>query len=190
MDRRKFLQAGVALGAIASRGASASRALPNSMQSDRDYWVQSMLKIADPVLHALSEGKLRERMPVDAPHGNLEDRKQFTYLEAIGRLLAGMAPWLESNDGSEDTLRTQYAELSRSAIRSATDPDSPDFMNFNKGSQPVVDTRLSFSCNRSCAQRAVAQAGSQDSTERDRCCAVFASDTSWIFQLASLLRDE
>ncbi len=99
-----------------------------------------MLKIADPVLRALSDGKLRERMPVEAPHGNLEDRKQFTYLEAIGRLLAGMAPWLESNDGSEGMLRTQYAELSRSAIRSATDPDSPDFMNFNKGSQPVVDT--------------------------------------------------
>jgi hypothetical protein len=69
MDRRKFLQTGVALGAIASSGASASHALSNSMQNDRDYWVQSMLKIADPVLRALSDGKLRERMPVEAPHG-------------------------------------------------------------------------------------------------------------------------
>ena len=140
MDRRKFLQAGMALGAITSGGASASLALPDSMLKDRDYWMQSMLKIADPVLHALSDGKLRERMPVEAPNGNLEDRKQFTYLEAMGRLLAGMAPWLESNDGSEGMLRAQYAELSRNAIRSATDPDSPDFMNFNKGSQPIVDT--------------------------------------------------
>jgi hypothetical protein len=140
MDRREFLQAGVALGAIASRGASASPALQNSVQNDREYWVRSMLKIADPVLRSLSEGKLRERMPVEAPRGNLEERKRFTYLEAIGRLLAGMAPWLESNTGPEAVLRAHYAELSRSAIRSATDPGSPDFMNFNKGSQPVVDT--------------------------------------------------
>ena len=140
MDRRKFLQAGIALGAVTTGGASASLASPGSILKDRDYWVQSMLKIADPVQRALSDGKLRVRMPVEAPHGNLEDRKRFTYLEAMGRLLAGMAPWLESNDGSEGMLRAQYAELSRSAIRSATDPDSPDFMNFNKGSQPVVDT--------------------------------------------------
>lgn len=140
MDRRKFLQTGVALGAIASSGAAASRTLPNATPGDRDYWVQSMLRIADPVLRSLSEGKLRERMPVEAPHGNLEERKQFTYLEAAGRLLAGIAPWLESTDAPEAALRNHYAELARSAIRSATDPASPDFMNFNKGSQPVVDT--------------------------------------------------
>jgi len=140
MDRRKFIQSGIALGAITSGRASPSLALSDSILKDREYWVQSMLKIADPVLRALSEGRLRERMPVEAPHGNLEDRKQFTYLEAMGRLLAGIAPWLEANDGSEDALRVEYAELSRSAIRSATDPGSPDFMNFNKGSQPVVDT--------------------------------------------------
>lgn len=75
MDRREFIQAGVALGAIASTGASASPALQNAAQNDREYWVQSTLKIADPVLRSLSEGKLRERMPVEAPRGNLEERK-------------------------------------------------------------------------------------------------------------------
>jgi hypothetical protein len=128
-------------------------------------------------------------MPVEAPHGNLEDRKRFTYLEAIGHLLAGMAPWLESNDESEGILRTHYAELSRSAIRSATDPDSPDFMNFNKGSQPLVDTAfLSLAIVR--APNELWHKLDRDSTERDRCRAVFASDTSWIYKLASLLCDE
>jgi len=142
MDRRQFLHATVALGTIASIDASASPASQTSLQSDRDYWVQSAVKIADPVLRSLSEGKLKERMPVEAPAGNVEDRKQYAYLEAFGRLLTGMAPWLESgpDTGSEARLRTEYAELSRAAIRSATDPRSPDFMNFNKGSQPVVDT--------------------------------------------------
>jgi hypothetical protein len=141
MDRRSFLQASAALGAITSidlSSASASQSLP---ASDRGYWVQSMLKIADPVLYALSEGKLKQRMPVDAPGGNVEQRKQFAHLEAFGRLLSGMAPWLESasGDGPETRLRAKYAELARAAMRSATDPASPDFLNFNKGDQPVVD---------------------------------------------------
>jgi hypothetical protein len=142
MDRRGFLQATAALGVVTSIDGSASPSLENPIQNDRDYWVQSMLKIGDPVLRSLSEGKLKERMPVEAPGGNLEDRKQFTYLEAIARLLTGMAPWLESgpSNSREGALRADYAELSRSAIRSATDPASRDFMNFNKGSQPVVDT--------------------------------------------------
>jgi hypothetical protein len=81
-------------------------------------------------------------MPVEAPHGNVADRRQFTYLEAMGRLLTGIAPWLESGPqtGSESGLRSQYAEWSRMAIAAGTDPASPDFMNFNRGSQPVVDT--------------------------------------------------
>ena len=141
MDRRGFLQATAAFGMITSIDGPASSA-QNSIQSDRDYWVQSMIKIADPVLRSLSEGKLKERMPVEAPAGNVEQRKQFTYLEAIGRLLTGMAPWLESgpSGGAEGKLRADYAELSRKAIASATDPASPDFMNFNKGTQPLVDT--------------------------------------------------
>jgi hypothetical protein len=78
---------------------------------------------------------------VEAPHGNAEDRRRFTHLEATGRLLAGIAPWLESgpDQGEEARLRTQFAEWSRKAIESATDPDSPDSMNFNKGEQPLVD---------------------------------------------------
>lgn len=80
-------------------------------------------------------------MPVEAPHGNADQRRQFTYLEAMGRLLAGIAPWLESGPetGAEGDLRRRYAEWARMAIQAGTDPASPDFMNFNHGSQPVVD---------------------------------------------------
>lgn len=100
-----------------------------------------MLKIGDPVLTALSEGKLKARMPVEAPHGNEADRRQFTYLEAFGRLLTGMAPWLESggSEGTEGELRERYASMARAGIGSATNPASPDFMNFDRGGQPVVD---------------------------------------------------
>lgn len=142
MDRRTFLHSTVALGAITSLDPSTTASAQNPVGSDREYWIQSMVKIADPVLRSLSEGKLKERMPVEAPAGNVEDRKQFTYLEAIGRLLTGMAPWLEtgSRDSVEGKLRAEYAELARASIHAATDPGSPDFMNFNNGAQPVVDT--------------------------------------------------
>jgi hypothetical protein len=81
-------------------------------------------------------------MPVEAPQGrDAEPYKQHTYLEAFGRLLTGLAPWLESGSkrGAEGIWREEHATLARKAIQAATDPSSPDFMNFKKGSQPLVD---------------------------------------------------
>ena len=98
-------------------------------------------RIADPVLAALSQKRLKATMPVETAHSNAADRSQFTYLEALGRLLAGIAPFLESgeHEGAEGELRQRYADLARRSIASAVDPASPDFMNFAKGQQPVVD---------------------------------------------------
>jgi hypothetical protein len=107
--------------------------------TDRAYWIGVLTRIADPVLLALSERRLKATMPVEAPHGNLEDRRQYTHLEALGRLLAGLSFWIESGDSAESNSRARYADLSRRAIAAAVDPSSPDYMNFNKGSQPVVD---------------------------------------------------
>jgi len=109
-------------------------ALQAARESDRDYWIRVLRRIADPVLNNLSKGRLRTVMPVEAPHANAEDRGKYTHLEAFARLLAGIAPWLESGDNSS------YADLARSCIRKAVDPASPDFMNFNHGQQPLVDS--------------------------------------------------
>jgi hypothetical protein len=138
MNRRKFLQSGVALGAVSS--IDPIPAVP-SPGDDRQFWVETLDKVAAPVLQAASQKRLKAEMPVEAPHGNVAERREFTYLEALGRLLSGMAPWLESGPetGAEGKLRNQYAEWSRMAIESGTDPASPDFLNFNKGSQPIVD---------------------------------------------------
>jgi len=108
------------------------------MSTDRQYWVESLVRIAYPVLDALSRRQLKLRMPVEAWY---EDRRQYTYLEALGRTLAGIAPWLETGprDGAEGELRAEMANLAREAIAAATDPESPDYMNFQHGGQPVVD---------------------------------------------------
>ncbi|XEC97577.1 DUF2264 domain-containing protein [Paenibacillus tarimensis] len=108
------------------------------MLKDRVYWLDMMQRIAYPVLDALSQRKLRRTMPVERKgDGALE----FSHLEALGRTLAGIAPWLEKKalNREEEQLRQHYAELARSAINAGTDPESPDFLNFSKGHQPIVD---------------------------------------------------
>jgi len=106
--------------------------------ADRKYWVDTLVRIAHPVLYALSERKLRKAMPVE---GWTDDRSEYTHLEALGRTLAGIAPWLESASlsGEEEERRSQMASLARDAIDAATEPASPDYMNFDRGGQPLVD---------------------------------------------------
>jgi hypothetical protein len=104
----------------------------------REYFVHAITRIADPLLTALSKNELKKKMPIEA---KTNDRQNFTYLEAFGRLLAGMAPWLELGPDStaEGKLRKKYIDLSITCIRNATDPAAPDYMNFNKGGQALVD---------------------------------------------------
>jgi hypothetical protein len=107
-------------------------------QSDRAYWLATMSRIAEPVLTALAEEQLKKKMPVEARE---QERIHFTHLEALGRLLAGMAPWLETpwQDQQEEALRQRYADLARHAINVATNPHSPDYCNFSYSFQPIVD---------------------------------------------------
>ena len=107
--------------------------------ADRAYWVAVMTRLADPVLNNLAAGTLKARMPVEQAAG--ADRRAVSHLEALGRLLAGMAPWieLEANETSEGRLRARYGDLARRAIARAVDPASPDFLNFTRERQPLVD---------------------------------------------------
>ncbi|RYD20217.1 MAG: DUF2264 domain-containing protein, partial [Verrucomicrobiaceae bacterium] len=106
--------------------------------SDREYAVKTLDRIARPVMTSLAEGKLKERIPL--PPGE-ESRREYTCLEAFGRTMAGISPWLSlgPDDSPEGKLRAEYIALTRKAIVHATDPRSPDYMNFTKGGQPLVD---------------------------------------------------
>ncbi|MFB9210641.1 DUF2264 domain-containing protein [Echinicola jeungdonensis] len=107
----------------------------------RKYYIEVMTKIADPVLKALSENQLKAKMPVEVAPNAYGGRDQVTYLEAFGRLLSGMAPWLElgPDETVEGHLREKYIQLALKCIHNATDPGSPDFMNFTQLGQPLVD---------------------------------------------------
>ncbi|UOQ65736.1 DUF2264 domain-containing protein [Hymenobacter volaticus] len=109
--------------------------------SDRTYWLNTLLRVADPVLAAGAQARLKATMPIEAAPGQQEGRRSVSHLEALGRTLAGLAPWLEMKGatGDEATRQKRYAELARQAISHGVDPKSPDFLNFNQGGQPVVD---------------------------------------------------
>jgi hypothetical protein len=109
-----------------------------SGRQDREFTVKSLDRIARPVLENLAAGKLKQELPLGPGE---KDRAQWTYLEAFGRTLAGIAPWLALGpDASpEGKLRARYIELAGKSLVMATDPASPDLMNFSDGGQPLVD---------------------------------------------------
>lgn len=108
---------------------------------DRAYYVDMLVKIADPVLTNLADDKLKANMPVEKALNPYGGREQVTHLEAFGRTLAGMAPWLElgPDDSSEGQLREKYIQLALAGIDHATNPSAKDYMNFTEGGQPLVD---------------------------------------------------
>jgi len=106
---------------------------------DRAFSVQTLTNIATPVFTALAEGRLKSALP---RHDWEENRVNFAPLEAFGRSLAGIAPWLElgPDDSPEGKVRAHFIDLSVRGLINATDPHSPDFLNYSKGGQPLVDT--------------------------------------------------
>jgi hypothetical protein len=139
VDRREFFKTAGVGGAFATMaGVVSASQRAASPQGDRGLWIDVLRRIADPVLVNLANGTLKARMPVEAADPN---RRLVTHLEALGRLIAGIAPWIElsDDDGAEDRVRRDYAELARRAIGRAVDPSSPDVLNFTRERQPLVD---------------------------------------------------
>jgi hypothetical protein len=104
-------------------------------------WTQMLSRVVRPVLESLARNQLRARMPVECPTGKLEDRRKVTHLEAVGRTLAGLAPWLELADSprEETSERSRFADLARAGLAHAADPTASDFLTFDAGAQCLVD---------------------------------------------------
>jgi hypothetical protein len=141
--RREFFKSAAALGILGTaeiRSFAADSKIDATPGDDRAYWISVLEKVARPVLENLSRRELKKNMPVEQhAHG---EREKCSHLEAFGRLLCGIAPWLalENPAGGELHLQQELIKLTRTSLDSATDPQSPDFMNFSNGSQPLVDT--------------------------------------------------
>jgi len=109
----------------------------------RSDFLSNLIKLADPVLAAAACGELFATMSVEEKPG--ANRVKYTGLEAIGRLLNGLAPWLSADiyDNAEVLLRQKYLQMACSAIDWQTNPNSPDFADYtncgNGASQFLVD---------------------------------------------------
>ncbi len=144
-SRRHFLKSVTALGIAGATSAAASNAAAQTpatvapSTNDRAYWIDVLEKIASPVLGNLSRRELRKNMPVEA--ANPADRTKYTHLEAFGRTLAGISQWLSAQglDASEAARQKHFIALAQESLNAATAPQSPDFMNFHEGAQPLVD---------------------------------------------------
>ena len=109
--------------------------------ADRRYWAELLFKISKPVLYNLSEGNLKKEMPLEKGPGYGMDPAKVSYLEAVGRTLAGIAPWLELPDDTttESKLRSQLRDWAIKGLPRVVDPLSADKLNFETEQQPLVD---------------------------------------------------
>lgn len=119
--------------------------MASGQQSDRAYWSAKAYQMAAPVLRNLSEGTLRKNMPQE--HPQKEDPKfvaekshlRYTHLEAVGRTLCGIAPWLECDADGYSSQRLELIMWAHKGLKNSVDSLSPDFLNFRTPSQPLVD---------------------------------------------------
>ena len=138
--RREFIK----LAAVVSlAGATEAKVIaadpPSAASSDRRQWLRWLDQLARPVLEAGAEGRLTVAMPIAL---GTASRRPYAALEAVGRLLAGIAPWLELTAvgaGEEASLQARYRRLARATLTHLVDPGSPGRVDFGAGEQIVVD---------------------------------------------------
>ncbi|MDR3218906.1 MAG: DUF2264 domain-containing protein [Dysgonamonadaceae bacterium] len=114
-----------------------------SEQTDREYWLQKMLTMVDPVIRNLSENTLRENIPIGKSSVAIAGSREFiTHMESVGRTFAGLAPWLElgTDTTREGMLREKYIALCCKALSNSVDPSSPDYFNSTATRQILVNS--------------------------------------------------
>jgi hypothetical protein len=111
--------------------------------TDREFWIAQMDQMVRPVLSSLAHDSLRILMPqvVSNRTDNKESRVKVMYVEVLGRVLSGIAPWLQLEGGNprEVALRQQYRKWAIEGLTNALDSNAKDFMRFDITGQQLVD---------------------------------------------------
>lgn len=117
------------------------RYLEAPVNADRTYWCDLAYKMAAPVLSNMSRGELRKNMQVEVSSSYADRPVELAYMEAFGRLMAGIAPWLSlpDDDTREGAMRKQLRDWALKSYAHAVDPHSPDYLVWRKYGQPLVD---------------------------------------------------
>ena len=109
--------------------------------SDRVYWANLAYKMAEPILKNMAKGELKKNMQVELSPSWDGRNKDVTYMEAFGRLMAGITPWLSLPDDNttEGKQRKQLREWALKSYTNAVDPESPDYLGWRAHGQALVD---------------------------------------------------
>lgn len=109
--------------------------------SDRAYWVNLLMRISEPVIKNIANNTLKKVMPVEKAAGYRGNPAEVAHLEAFGRTVAGLAPWLTLADDAtqEGKLRKRMRNDTLQGITNSVDPAAPDYLNFRTQAQPMVD---------------------------------------------------
>lgn len=115
----------------------------NTEKNDRAYWVGLLDKMASPLLANMSQGLLRKNMVVEYSATWDGRNKQVAYMEAFGRLIGGIAPFLAlpQTDDAEGKIRQRLLLQTQQSLAHAVDPQSADYLFWGEGktAQPLVD---------------------------------------------------
>jgi hypothetical protein len=112
-------------------------------KKDREYWVKVLHKVVYPVVHNLAQGTLKKNMPVvESPtYQKNFNSENVSHLEAVGRTMSGIAPWLALPDdnSAEGKIRKELRSDLIKGLANMVNPSSPDYLNFRTDRQPLVD---------------------------------------------------
>ena len=124
-----------------SKAPTTDKQVPATGEQDRAFWSDMLYKMVSPVVFNLASGTLRQNMPLEKAPGYILNAGQVTYLEAVGRTMAGIAPWLAlpDDESREGQQRKQLRNAMIKGISNAVNPSNPDYLNFRTEQQPLVD---------------------------------------------------
>lgn len=139
VDRRSTSNFGT--GAFLLAACEYVRFLEKGTSPDRAYWADLAWRMAEPVLSNMARGELQKNMLLEYSPSFDARNKKVIFMEAFGRLMAGIAPWLAlPDDGTpEAARRAQLREWALGAYKNAVDPDSPDYLLWQGSGQALVD---------------------------------------------------
>lgn len=98
----------------------------------REYWIEQLERIMRPVLENARGGELTRNMPIEN-RGKLLVEHNSTHLQAIGRGLCGIAPWLELADvpEAEKSLQDEFRKAAVATIHQLCLPGGPGRLDFS-----------------------------------------------------------
>lgn len=103
----------------------------------RKEWLSIMEKIVRMPLTLAAEGRLNKTLPRPSRNGVAG---RSLALEMMGRILAGIAPWLGAENRGEDRdLRREFRDLFQRALAHGCHRENEDFWGFGTEPQSLVD---------------------------------------------------